>query len=141
MDRHWVLGADAGKQVVRRAPFAHVVFCVDLEEIDTHLAFENVPRVLMLETHASTGRNESVARPPAQNQFIRCTHHDVRNPFCETGARQGLGGPQPASAKARGVNSDSGTQEPLIGCSEPLPSGVLTVLQVPFATYFQELPW
>jgi hypothetical protein len=140
MDRHWALGADAGKQVVRRAPFAHVVFRVDLEEIDTHLAFENIPRVLMLETHASTGRNGPVARPPARNQFIRWTHHDVRNPLCVTGLA-GCNRPKPASGKARGVKSDGDTQERLIGCNEPLPTGVLTVSQVPFATYFQELPW
>jgi len=29
----------------------------------------------------------------------------------------------------------------LIGSSEPIPFGVFIVVQVPFATYFQALPW
>jgi hypothetical protein len=47
-------------------------------------------------------------------------------------------GRMPRAQLARGLKFDGDAHERLIGCSEPLPNGVLSV---PFATYFQELPW
>src|SRR6266403_6110994 len=47
------------------------------------------------------------------------------------------GGMRSASGMAR----VSFVGQDLIGSSEPVPFGVLIVVHVPFATYFQALPW
>ena len=42
---------------------------------------------------------------------------------------------------ARLIPAQGLSAQDLIGSSEPVPLGVLMVSQVPFATYFQALPW
>ena len=50
---------------------------------------------------------------------------------------------RPSSPRLAGRGEASGVRDAqdLIGCSEPMPFGVLMPSQVPLATYFQALPW
>ena len=60
MNRQRIVGADPAQQMMRRAARAHVVFGVDLEEIDPAGTGKNVFAMLGLET--GTGERRCLQR-------------------------------------------------------------------------------
>ncbi len=80
--------------MVRRSAGAHVVFSVDFKEVDRPRAFENVARVLRLQSGSGADHLHVGFSPDGR----------------------------------------------WTGASEPVPSGVVVLVQVSFSTSFQELP-
>src|SRR5882724_1424504 len=118
MHRQRIAFAQRAELRVRRPAGAHVVLGVNLEESDRLRSGEDVVKMRGLEADAGTRgqiRDDGHSYIPA-----------VRRPKKEE-ARAGRRAPLLA--------------QDLIGSSEPVPFGVLIVAHVPFATYFQALPW
>src|SRR5262249_54466285 len=113
------IGPDAVQQMVRRATGAHIVLGVDLEEIDTVGARENIVGVFGLEPNPG--------QKPGEIGCI-CSHDP--SPL-RVRTKAGVDRLPPAADYAGR----------LIAMSEPGPNGVWVVAHWPWSTSFQALPW
>jgi hypothetical protein len=135
MKRKRVAGANLAEHVVRWPAVTHVVFGVNLEEMDCVAAGQHVVGMLMFEPDPDAIGGEQ--RP--SGIIGARLHGGALEKWC--GFRLSWAGRRQTFICRRHVRPPTWGQLRLIGSSEPVPAGVVMVVQVPLGTSRQALPW